>query len=180
MNMKKILKKILSSKWLYGIFIALLTVIFTAFINYNFLINTLNHLKNILIFIYGVILSFLNTNIKMWIIIMSLIILRIIFKFLRIIFSDPDWIKYRHDILKEWTWRWGYVKEGERYKIEYMTPYCPKCDCNLLKRQNSARINMFCPKCGVEYDENNIENEEEIKSLIKYNINKKRFFNSGL
>jgi len=78
---------------------------------------------------------------------------------------SPEWMKYKKDTFDGIIYKWNYKKGyDDKYKIEEIIAYCPKCECQLVDER--------CPNCkSVFY--NQLKPHYELEPLIIHRIEKK-------
>lgn len=81
----------------------------------------------------------------------------------------PSFLEYRKDKFDGIVWRWeyGFSDYDKKFNIDKLTPFCPKCDCNLRK---DGYKSFSCPNCNFEC----IQYEKSIDDLEKLIIHRMR------
>jgi hypothetical protein len=131
-------------------------------------------------------LAVLNYNAKVWWVIIALFVIYLIwFIFNKVnspteydeVFIKPDWINYKKDKLKKWTWIWDYSYNNisKQYDIVNMRPYCESCKIAMI--QNYGYAYYSCPKCDKEYPSPSgyWESESVVKALIIDKVDKEMY-----
>ena len=164
------------SMWTISLGTALFTFILTAI--YDYLKNKpfLTTIISVFNYIVNFIVTFLNFQIKIWMLILGIIIiLVVIVLIIRKEEIKPDFANYVEDRFFRWKWTWKWILTGRGWEISELTAHCPKCDTMLIQHSTYySAITFECPRCNTFIQESQIEEPYKIRSLIIDNIERKR------
>jgi hypothetical protein len=138
----------------------------------------LNYIFFFFRWLYRIASRFLNIEVKMCVIILSLLIVYTVWTFFRKLAIEngalPMFYEYTSDRFHEWTWKWSWEKGSDGWRMKDLAPYCSKCDVE-LGRNNIAGI-ARCPSCHIEYGyfgtTQPFETESDAEKLIRAKANK--------
>jgi len=111
------------------------------------------------IFIKNTIVKFFSASIStpLWLFLLLLIIAVVFIVLILMTLLDrkkssPSFLNYIEDVFFKvvWTWRWKYNRFSEKYSIEDLTPFCPKCECQLIGTVGGGGLQ--CPNCDFRID----------------------------
>jgi hypothetical protein len=132
------------------------------------------------------ILGILNGRIPIWIILSCLLVGFILFRIRRNIIkkvdTPPEFLNYRQDKFKSWTWKWEYTKSNNgRWDVTELRPYCPSCNTLMQYSSSHRGSSASCPQCAFVADSEplmrgytpNFEEKSKIHLLIINEIEKK-------
>lgn len=129
-----------------------------------------------LVWIWNIIVTFLNLNIRVWWLILGLFLIFIILWIISNINRESiktrtNFLNYKEDTLKKWKWGWGweYDQFKKKWYVLDMHPYCPQCSTRLM--EPSLYSPYKCPRCNFSASHYS-EYKDEIEHLILDNIEK--------
>jgi hypothetical protein len=133
-------------------------------------------------FIWNFTIRILESEIKLWWIILIIILYKIIGLFIRKYKKDkvPETAKYsdyKRERFKNWIWKWDWKWNGERWRISNLYPYCPNCDIELLNKSDILHQKIVCPRCNAQFTDydHNIDDTEGVKAMIYDNVKKENY-----
>ena len=177
------MKKFFKNPWILGIGTTVIGGVLLSFIlDWIKGVDWLSTLKSVVKFIGDVLITFLNFELKVWWVLISiaLIILALI---LLAKYYDAKakneklpFLSYTKDSLLGYTWEWEYSKGYDgKYSISNLHPVCSKCGMN-LKQSGIYGTQMECLRCNTsQHWENQYHTDAHM--LIDDNIKKKYFQN---
>lgn len=166
------IKKIINSPWGISIGTAIFTIFFTIFLDLVMSKPVLSTLGSLGVSVWGLILTVLNFELKVWwlIVIVGVVIMiiQVIAKVTEKAPARPPFLSYKSDTFKNWKWSWewdtGYNK---KWRVTELTAYCPKCGHSLLKAQDFIYDYSFqCPMCNFYSRGESEEHPAKIERLI--------------
>ena len=143
-------------------------------------------LSGSILFLINVIISFLISEVKIWI---FLVIVTVIILSLQIITkinkrTSPEWTNYNKDLIHNCLYRWSYGYESDNFYIIGLQQLCANCSCDLSIGTTKSdylgyRDNyLYCPKCKSQFGIY-IEKDEDIKKIIRHNISSEDYKKSS-
>ncbi|RPD40602.1 hypothetical protein [Chitinophaga barathri] len=144
-------------------------------------IPVLNYFTGGLRWIYDLGTKVLNFPIKVWVIVVSLLVINLVIALYRRLKDSagghPDFVGYKMDVFKKWIWRWDWRYEENGWKVVSLIPYCPKDDVQLINNSDIFNVRFYCPKCNTEFGEYRepLEYSRDAEILILDKVNKKAF-----
>lgn len=174
------MKKFLNHPWTIAIGTILLTPIASLIIDAIKGIKFLTTFKVIWKFLVHYIGLFLNFDIKVWWILVSLVILSLALYIVVKVANQRDnknsekvsFLSYTKDTLKGWKWEWTWEKNFEgKYEVKHLHPVCSACGTPLVPH-NSFYGRMRCVRCSNEPPQRK-PNENDILVLIYDNVKRK-------
>lgn len=155
--MKNKKKKFFRSPWLIGITAtatgSIIAELFSKFKILTAIFNLFINIKNLIVKFFSI-----SISIPLWIIVLLLIPIILIVLLIIILStgkkeSVPSFLNYDEDELFGiiWRWRWEYNRFSKKYNIKGLTPFCPKCDCQLTL--TFGREGFQCPNGDFRIDE---------------------------
>ena len=160
--------------------VAIATVIMTPIVSFIFDIvkdkPIFSTIWGWIVWLWNLIISFLNLNIKVWWLIIGIGVIIFILWIISNINNEPkkslpDFLEYKRGTLKKWTWGWEW--EFDHYKKKWhvsdMHACCPQCNTRLM--EGFTHNPDKCPRCDF-YASYYFENKKEIEYLILDNIDK--------
>ena len=162
--MKRFIKSPLGIGMVTTLFGFTLTVLYDMLKGKQILSTLLNLLK----MIWGCIINFLNSNIRVWWILLAIgiivLILWIIAQTRSTTTVEQDFMKYTNDTIKGWKWEWNWYKGYDgKYDIEGLHLVCDVCGTPLRYDYGGS---LRCVRCGKEYMKIGLPEKEDIKLLI--------------
>lgn len=174
--MKSKFKKFISNPWTIAILSPIITAIIVACYKKVNIIEAIQLILNFLLILF-------TYKISIWVIVLSLaIIVFVLYCYIKITNiseeKEPEWLKYTHDTYKKWHFKWAYVYDYGKYRIDNIQPTC-SCGCSLIhkdKLNNTYFSNgiLFCPNCKKTYDMIDNDTINEFEAILLYNIKSKR------
>ena len=128
--------------------------------------------------VYGVIISFLNFNIKVWWLLLGLTCIVVV----SLMFAsrkpqaetEPEFKKYTQDYFRTWKWSWNWTFSDYKggWHISNLKAHCPKCDTPM---QHDRFEDVFqCPRCRFQSQYDNHEKSCEVEAVIIDNLDRKK------
>lgn len=180
--MKNKKKKFFRSPWLIGITAtatgSIIAELFSKFKILTAIFNLLVEIINLIVKFFSI-----SISIPLWIFILllipSIIIIILIIGFLIEKKANlPKFFDYTQDEFDGIAWKWSWLFDkffSKKWDIEDLTPFCPKCDCQLLSASPSG---FRCPNCHFENrvyhksdDELNVIISQRARKLISQSQN---------
>ncbi|MEH6770046.1 hypothetical protein [Maribacter arcticus] len=179
------MSEISKTNWLKGtsgtIILGLITSFIYDFVKEKPILSTISSIfKSIWNFIYQI----LDTELKIWWILLVVIVIKIFQKVSKEYSKSkkpslPDNLKnYVKDDFTNWNWKWEWNWDGDKNKwvIKSLWPYCKKCDIKLLIKSSVYDSAMECPKCKTRFESIHRETDDYdgVKAVIYDNVEKNR------
>ena len=148
----KYLRKFLKSPWTISIVSTVLssalTIIYDIFKGKKILSTLFDILKGV----YNFIISFLNFELKLWWILLTIVILTfvlwIVIKIKEFGESGPEFLKYTKDTIQGWNWEWTWRKNYDgKYVVDDLHPVCESCGTPLAAKHD-YQSSLYCVRCG--------------------------------
>lgn len=143
-------------------------------------IPLMNYFMKLCKWLYDTMIGILTFQISLWWLILVGIAVYGIYKILKNMErgGTPDFIDYKEDVFKKWTWRWEWqfnIKNG--WEIINLTPSCPKDDVRLIDDSDFTGLSYYCPKCNTQYGKYYLptESPRDTEVLILDKIKKKQY-----
>jgi len=173
-----LMKKWYQSPWAISMGTAVFSLILTIIYDYAKSKPVLSTILIILNSILGFILFILNFEVRvLWLLITFAIIILILFVYVKYTeeTSEPDFLKYRDDILKKWKWSWNWKWSSQKraWIISDLTAHCPECKTPLIFTSNVMTTRFDCPRCDFS-SKYYIEDPHKIERVILDNINREK------
>ncbi|MHC1776255.1 MAG: hypothetical protein AB9834_12690 [Lentimicrobium sp.] len=167
-----------SNSWVIGIGTSLIASIIYAkiqsVISGQSFFSTVWHWITLL---YEFVLRFFNIEIKLWVILLTLLIIFLVSKIVRTSRGVKeqvgfDFKNYKTDYLQgfQWNWGWEFNLLYNKYVVSAITPECTECNTNLLVNHYGY---YYCPRCKKEYWSLKNDILVDIEALIIDNLNRK-------
>jgi hypothetical protein len=143
-------------------------------------VPVLKYVTGFLNWIYEATLNVMNYPLKVWIVLLSLLvimgILALYSKMQGNSYTPPEFTQYKEDVFKKWRWRWDWKLGQNGWKIVNLTAYCPNDDVQLVNQSSVLERRFYCPKCETIYHDyyQPVENAVDAEVLIIAEV-KKRF-----
>jgi len=162
--------------------ISLGTAVFSMFLAmiYDYLIKNpfLSTIIEVVKWVSNKIILILNYEIKVWWILCAILAIVIVIVFINLKrgkIIKPDFYNYRKDTLKDWTWTWDwqYDSKSRKWDIINLIVRCPSCDTPMYNIYNGYYFDFKCPRCDYNTKTNNVDIRNDVKIIIKSNIEKK-------
>lgn len=176
------MKKWIKSNWGVSIGTAIFSLILTVIYDLSKEKPILSTVWRFIIWIWDLLISFLNLNLKIWWIIIGvailIFILFVIDKFKKVESSLPDFYSYTEDKIKQWKWTWKWVWNIDKnaWMLSDMQAHCPDCDTPLIDNSNAMfGLSFDCPRCNYKASGyNQCDEQDKIERIIFDNIERKR------
>lgn len=175
------MQKWIKSPWGISIGTAIFSLLLTMGYDYSKEKPILSTVWNIIVWIWDLILSILNFNLKVWWIITGIGIFIFIFyiidKFKKEESFKPDFYSYTEDRIKQWkwTWKWKWNQSKNVWIISNMEACCPNCDTPMIDHSNSTfGLSFNCPRCDFRASGIQCDEQYKIERIICDNIDRKR------
>lgn len=174
------MKKWIKSPWGISIGTAIFSLLLTMGYDYSKDKPVLTTIWNVIIWIWDLILTILNFNLKVWWLIVAIglfiLILYIIDKFKREETFKPDFYSYREGKFKKWKWTWGWnwSQSKNAWGITDMKAHCPNCDTPMIEHSRVYGLSFDCPRCDFRASDNQCDEPHKIERIILDNIDRKR------
>ncbi len=179
-------KKWVKSPWIISIASALFSFILT--IGYDFLkdVPILTTIKNLVTYIWVLIVSFFNFEIKLWWLLLGVLSLIVLLNLIEKLRNKektefptlPNFTNYKEGRLKKWrwTWEWKFNSTQEKWNVSNLTAHCPSCDTPLIANISfNRRYESYkCPRCNFHAQDHQCEEAHEIEAIIVDNTNRKK------
>ena len=118
-------------------------------------IPVLNFVVGAFKWVYVNVARVLNSQIKLWIVLMFGVAVYIISRLLRNLKKGepnlPAFYNYRSDRFKNWTWKWRWENFGRGWEVTDLAPYCSDCEVELSIGGSLFQITARCPSCGKDF-----------------------------
>ena len=182
--MSKRSKRFWNNPWTVSIGSALVVLLVSLLIDFITKEVVFSTLKNCFIFLRNVISSFLNTDVKIWLIMLISIVLVILFCLGRkwkeiktVAITTPAFLSYTTDDILQFKWKWHWEKNYDgKYDIEDLHPVCSKCETPLVEGKNYCEECYICLRCNQEFYRS-LPEYDNVKMLILDNVRRKYFPN---
>lgn len=169
-----------NNPWTVSIGSALIVLLVSLLIDFITKEVIFSTLKNCFVFLWNVISSFLNTDVKIWLIMLAFIAL-VVFLYLgrkwkkTTAVVPPAFLSYTADDILQFKWKWRWQKNyyGE-YDIEDLHPVCSNCDTPLVEGKNYCEECYICLRCNQEIYRA-LPEYDNVKMLILDNVRRKYF-----
>jgi len=129
--------------------------------------------------IFRLAIKFFTTDIEIWVIIITLLLLFIIRYTIKSLKTRPinvvfDFKSYVKDNFKEfnWHWKWKFDPISDHYVADGIYPECKQCNTRLLVKDHYQCY--YCPRCEKEYENLSVNILKDIEGLIIDNLDKKK------
>ena len=150
------MKKFLNNPWVIAIGSTVVGGVLLTLVNdWINEIDWLSTLKAVLRFIGNMIIAFLNFELKVWWVLVTIAFLGAAFVIFILILSKKTettpvpFLSYRKDSVLGYTWEWDYEKIYDgNYTITNLHPICSKCGMR-LKQDGAYGLSMECLRCGI-------------------------------
>lgn len=174
------MKKWIKSPWGISIGTAIFSLLLTMGYDYSKEKPVLTTIWKVIVWIWDLLLTILNFNLKVWWLILAvglfILILYIIDKLKKEETFKPDFYSYREGKFKEWKWTWGWnwSQSKNAWIISDMKAHCPNCDTPMIEHSSVYGLSFDCPRCDFRASDNQCEEPYKIERIIFDNIDRKR------
>jgi len=174
------MKKWFKSPWGISLGTAIFSLLVTMGYDYSKDKPILTTVWNILVWIWNLIISILEFNLKVWWIIVTLglfiFILYLNNKFKQDETFKPDFYSYREGKFKRWKWSWGWKwsQLKNAWIISNMRAHCPNCDTPMIEHSSTYGLSFVCPRCDFQASNSQCDEPQKIERIILDNIDRKR------
>ena len=174
------MNKWIKTPWGISIGTAIFSLLLTMGYDYSKEKPILSTIWNIIIWIWDLILSILNFDLKVWWIISAvgifIFIIYLIDKFKKEESFKPDFYSYREDTVKKWkwTWNWEWSKSKGAWGITDFKAHCPNCDTPMIDDSSRYGLSYDCPRCSFQASGERCDEPHKIERIILDNIDRKR------
>lgn len=153
------MKKYINNPWMLGIGTTVIGGVLLSFVmDWINKVDWLSTLKTALQFIGHAIVVFLNFELKVWWILVTLALLFVaLVIYVKILDCKQEstpipFLSYTKDSMLGFTWEWEYTETYEgKYTISNLHPVCPKCGM-MLRQGGSYGLQMKCLRCNKTKD----------------------------
>lgn len=128
------------------------------------------------VWLWNVIVVFLNLNIRVWWLILGVIVLILIIYIVAVLKKPkqsllPDFIDYTEGVFKKfkWSWKWRFNQFSMQWEVSNLDAHCPECSTKLM--DDISNEPYRCPRCNF-ISRYHTEYRNEIERLIIDNIDK--------
>ena len=136
------MKNWIKSPWGISISTTIFSFLLTMGYDYSKEKPILTTIWKVIVWIWDLILTILNFNLKVWWIIVAIglfiLILFLIDKFKKEETFKPDFDSYREGKFKRWKWTWGWNwnQLKNAWSISDMKAHCPHCDTPMINNSS--------------------------------------------
>ena len=169
------------SPWTISIATAIFSLLLTMGYDYSKNEPILSTVWNLFKWIWNLIISILNFDLKVWWILIALAvfigIIYLIDKFKQKESFKPDFYGYREDKVKKWkwTWTWEWNNFKKAWIISNFRAHCPNCDTPMIEHSSSIYgVSFDCPRCDFTASGSQCDEPHKIERIILDNIDRKR------
>lgn len=164
------MKKFLYNPWTIGIGTTLLAFFLPIVLDLIKGLQILTTTKEILSFLFNIILTFFNFEIKVWWLLIAVAVLALAL-YIAVKIADvkadsqPAFFRYTKDTIQGWCWEWNWQKNsfGE-YDVYNLHPICTHCGTPLIQ-SDPFYGRIKCLRCNRDYP-NSLPNLDHIKMII--------------
>lgn len=172
------MKKALKNPWVLGIGTTVVGGVILSFvIDWMNGVNRSSTLKMVVTFMGDVVVAFLNFNLKVWWVLVSITVLVLgFFLFVKIYdaktqSTTPAFLEYKKDFISGFSWEWEYKKNYDgKYVITNLHPVCSKC--GMILKWDVWEVECLRCKTTKLWDESC---RHDVQMLIEDNIKNERF-----
>lgn len=174
------MKKWIKSPWGISIGTAIFSLLLTMGYDYSKDKPVLTTIWNIIVWIWDLIMTILNFNLKIWWLLVAIglfiFILYIINKFKKQETFKPDFYSYREGKFKRWKWSWGWTwsQSKNAWLISDMKAHCPNCNTPMIEHSSMYGLSFDCPRCDFRANDSQCDEPYKIERIIFDNIDRKR------
>jgi ribosomal protein S27AE len=168
------------SGWSIGIGTTMISLLLTMLYDYLKKEPIWTTIWRILKGISHFILAFLNYDLKVWWILISVILLSffliLIKKFKRERILKPDFYNYKEDQFNRWKWKWEWSWDNNKkaWKIINLKAQCPKCATPMVEHPSIYGSAFDCPRCEYLSNDGLSDQPYKIEQIIFDNIERSR------
>lgn len=172
------MKKLIRNPWVLGIGTTVIGGVLLSFVtDWIKGINWLSTLKTATKCIINVAGIFLNYELKVWWVLVSIAVVGLILIIVKIFESKlkndtPDFLNYTGDYVLGFMWEWDYTKTYDgRFTISNLRPVCSKCGMRLKQGYTGYGMEMKCLRCNASHSWED-HYRTDARMLIEDNIKK--------
>lgn len=172
--MKKFLKSPYTITILGGLIVLIIWSLISDYMSGD---KLLTMFSTILTSVYGVIIAFLNFNIKVWWLLLGItgiVVVLIIAGRKPQEETEPEFKKYTQDRFRTWKWSWNWTFSNYKrgWHVSNLRAHCPKCDTPMQHDQYEGVFQ--CPRCCFQSQYDNHEKSHEVEAVIIDNLDRKK------
>ena len=173
-------KGILKSPWAISIGTAIFSLLLTMGYDYSKQNPILTTVGSIIKWIWRVIVSVLNIDLKVWWILLGIVafvfVLYLIDRFKHHETFKPDFYNYREGRFKKWkwTWSWNWNQSRSAWIINDLQAHCPNCDTPMIEQSSIYGLSYNCPRCDFYANDNQCDEPHKIERIILDNVDRQR------
>ncbi len=168
------------SGWAIGIGTTIISLLLSMVYDYLKKEPILTTIWSILKGIRHFILTFLNYEIKVWWVLITIFILSILLLIIKKFKSErilqPDFYYYTEDHFKSWRWTWSWLwdKSKKAWGINNLRAHCPNCDTPMVEHPSIYSSAFDCPRCNYLSNDGLSDQPYKIEQIIHDNIERRR------
>jgi len=175
------MKKFWASPWTIGIGTSFIGFLFTVIYDLVKDKSIFSTIWSIIKWIWNLIISFLNLNIKVWWLLIGIAVLFLVLFLIAKYYdfkneneNSAGFLKYTKDTIQGWSWEWNWQKDWYgKYDVENLHPVCSSCGTPLV-RDEDFYGNLKCLRCNRNYN-NHFPDLNHVKMIIIDNARRNLF-----
>lgn len=173
-------KEVFKSPWSISIGTAIFSLLLTMGYDYSKQNPILTTVGELFKWLWKVIISILNFELKIWWILLAIglfVGIAYLFdKFKKEESFKPDFYSYREGRFKRWKWTWGWKWNNSRsaWLISDLKAHCPNCDTPMIEYSSIYGLSYDCPRCNFKASDSQCDEPHKIERIILDNIDRKR------